>query len=183
MILFFIPYGIVNHLPIERYVVPFVFGENHIPFLPWTFIIYVSAFVQAFFIIRFIPKHFLPRIIALALCMLSVGILFFILFPIEYPRALYPTDNTLITFFRTIDTPGNCFPSLHVSLAILLAALYIFLETRTIRKIFMCIWTLLIICSVLTTKQHHVIDIIGGALLAIPFVFMLRKNLLKEELT
>lgn len=39
--------------------------------------------------------------------------------------------------------------------------------------------SMLIIISVLTTKQHYIIDIIGGIVLVIPFIFTMRKDLIK----
>lgn len=173
---FLVLYGIVNHLPLHRHVIPFWFGENNIPFLPWTFIIYISAFVQGAIAIRYIPPVFLPKALVIALYMVIIGLIFFILFPIEYPRYLYPSANYLIESFRTSDASGNCFPSLHVATTLFLTSTYCLFEKSSVRKTLMWIWSIAIIISVLTTKQHYIVDILGGIILVIPCIFLLQKR-------
>jgi membrane-associated phospholipid phosphatase len=63
-------------------------------------------------------------------------------------------------FVYIADTPNNCFPSMHVALTSV--------STWSLRgyapryfKLFM-LWTLAIILSTLTTKQHYFVDILGG---------------------
>ncbi len=177
IILFLIPYGIVNHLPLDRYTIPFLFGEEHIPFLPWTFSIYISAFLQAVLVIRFIPRKLLLRALPLAFGMICIGLIAFLIMPIEYPRNLCPSTNSAIILFRATDTTGNCFPSLHVAMTLFLTACYYLIEKSLKKKLLMWTWTIAIIISVLTTKQHYVIDIAGGVVLAIPFMLLLKKKL------
>lgn len=174
---FLVPYAIVNHLPLDRYTISFILGEERVPFLPWTFIVYISAFIQGAIIIRHAPPKFLPRAVFIASCMLLVGIMFFLLLPIEYPRSLYPNTNSLINFFRQTDAAGNCLPSLHVAMTIFLTSYYTLFEKSLLRKSLMWLWTVAIIISVLTTKQHYLVDIFGGIVLTIPFVTLLRKKI------
>lgn len=150
--------------------------ENRIPFLPWTFLIYISVFVQDAVIIRRIPAAQLRKTILLAAGMILIGLAFFVAFPIEYPRWLYQNNNGLVILFRNADGPGNCFPSLHVAVSMLLASYYSFIEKSLLKKVLMWLWALAIILSVLTTKQHYVIDIIGGIILSIPFIIILKRQ-------
>jgi membrane-associated phospholipid phosphatase len=175
VIIFLIPYLVVNHLPIKRSIIPFILDEDRIPFLPWTFIIYTSVFIQEAVIIRQLPRVFLKKSLLVAFSMLAVGLIFFILIPIEYPRALYINSNSFITTLRFIDTPGNCFPSLHVAGAVFFAACYNMLSKSKMSKILMWIWTAAITLSVLTTKQHYLVDVFGGIILAIPFIIWVQK--------
>lgn len=175
IIIYLIPYGIINHLPLHREVIPFILNENYIPFLPWTFIIYSSAFIQALIVIRKIPKESLRKIVVVIGCMVILGLLTFLLFPIQYPRELYPDHSVFVTFFRITDGAGNCFPSLHVAMSIIIAFCYGLVEKSKIRQSLMWLWTILIIISVLTTKQHYLIDIFGGIIFAIPTIFILKK--------
>ncbi len=39
----------------------------------------------------------------------------------------------------------------------------------------MWLWTALIVISVLTTKQHYLVDIVGGIVLVVPFIMILKK--------
>src|SRR5882672_4161461 len=68
-------------------------------------------------------------------------------------------------WFRGVDLPFNLFPSLHAALLLLLVDVY----ARNLRGIFLLAvmsWFLLIALSPLLTYQHHVIDIVGGFVLA-----------------
>ena len=181
VILFLIPYLIVNHLPITRTTLPFLFHENLIPFLPWTFVIYFSAFIQELIIIRCIPKPLLLKTVWVGLVTLACGLIIFILFPTRYPRELYPSDNILINLFRMIDSPANCFPSLHVTGFILFSTCFSLLKKPIILNVLIWLWTIIVIISVLTTKQHYVLDIFGGILLSIPAIIILRNIFRKYE--
>ncbi len=178
IILFFLGlYGIVNHLTIDRHIIPFILGEEKIPFLPWTFLIYLSIFLQYFVVIRHIPHSVLGKLFSQFLWIIGISLVLYIVFPIEYPRDLYMSNNFFVTVLRSIDAPGNCFPSLHVIETVFMAACYSYIETKTWYKVLMWIWTTLIIISVLTTKQHYLVDIFGGILLVTPFLFIIKKDL------
>lgn len=184
VILFLVPYSVVGHLPLARTHITFLPGEAAIPFLPWTFIVYLSVFVQAVVCIRFIPKRFLLTAVSYAFGLLFVALVCFVLWPIAYPRELYPTIHASILFFRTIDPPGNSFPSLHVAMSFFLTGCYTFFATSRTKRILFWIWSILISFSVLTTKQHYIIDIFGGVILAAGFLLLIRRSfalLLKNE--
>lgn len=179
MLLYLIPYGIVNHLPLQRTTIPLMFGESLIPFLPWTFIIYISIFAQAIIAIHGLPYKTLRAMIPAMSGMVIFALALFIIFPIEYPRFLYETNSQLISLFHMTDGPGNCFPSLHVVVTVILGYVYRFKEKNSTKRTLMWLWSVLICISVLTTKQHYVIDIIGGVLLAVPGIYMIRRAVLQ----
>lgn len=175
IMLFNIPYGVVGHLPLLRETISFILGEQSIPFLPWTFIIYISAFIQAMLVIRYIPAPLLRKIASVLSCALILGMLLFILIPIRYPRELYISNSVLIETFYKLDSSGNCFPSLHVVATTVFAFCYSLVSKSSIRRSLMWLWTVLIIISVLTTKQHYLIDVFGGLALAMAVIFVLKK--------
>jgi membrane-associated phospholipid phosphatase len=175
ILMYMIPYGIVNHLPLNRSIIPFLPGEALIPFLPWTFIIYISVFIQGLIIIRAMPRRMMKKAMMFAGGMVFAALMLFLFFPIEYPRMLYATDNWLINLFRATDGPGNCFPSLHVAITILLAFCYTLVEKSTWKKVFMWVWTIAICISVLTTKQHYIIDVLGGIAISIPCMYFVNR--------
>lgn len=179
LILFFFFYLATNHLPLSRYTIPFLPGENLIPFLPWTFVLYLSLFVQGIIILKNAPVWFIQKSIFLFMYMALIGFALFLIIPIHYPRDLYSSNNTFIVLLRFIDGSGNCFPSLHVASTIIFAFAYSLLRKQPIYKILMWLWTILITVSVLTTKQHYIVDILGGILLAIPFAWKLSKEFSK----
>jgi membrane-associated phospholipid phosphatase len=63
-----------------------------------------------------------------------------------------------------MDVPGNCFPSLHVSLAVLAAGLL--MGRGGSWRILAPMWASAIVLAVVTTRQHRVIDVVGGLLVA-----------------
>jgi membrane-associated phospholipid phosphatase len=173
-LLVLIIYGVVNHLPLHRYTINFIFYEEKIHFLPWTFVIYISLLLQSLFILRILPQPFLKKALLSFFLILLISVAFFILLPIQYPRYMFPTTNFVGVLLRKIDNTGNCFPSLHVSIAILLAGCYSLTERSVLRRSLVWLWTIAIIFSVLTTKQHYLIDVLGGILLVLPFIFYLK---------
>jgi len=176
LIVYQVPYLIVNNLPLHRIVAPFILGEENIPLLPWTFLIYISAFIQGMVILRTIPKELLKKWLPVGFVLLLSSLFLFIVIPVEFPRYLYPSEHFFVKFYHWLDQPGNCFPSLHVSIAILLTACYSMLKKTKLQKSLMWLWTIFIIISVLTTKQHYLMDIFGGTIVVIPFIYLLKKE-------
>lgn len=179
--IFMTPYWFVNHMSIDRYTINFILGEEKIPFIPWTFLIYLSVFFQEVIVIKMMPKKMVLKAIPYVASILFVSLVFFILIPIEYPRELYPADGHLIKYFRFIDSPGNCFPSLHVSVVLFLTGCFQLVSKSKIKKILMWIWAIAIVFSVLTTKQHYLIDIFGGVMVVLPALLIFRDRVVKKE--
>ena len=172
---YMIPYGIVNHLPLHRYTVPLVANEASIPFLPWTFFIYISVLLQAALVLKIMPRPMLRSVLRYLGLVIFFSLIFFILVPIEYPRALYHTASPLIHIFRWIDGAGNCFPSLHVVVTVAISMCYMLIEHSWWKRVAMWLWTILVIISVLTTKQHYLLDVVGGLLLCLPLTLVLHR--------
>jgi len=167
---FYLSYGTANWLASRRVDVPcIVFGwERQIPFLPWTILPYWTEnlfYVSALFLCREAREvHILGRRMLTAQV---VAVSCFILFPLAFS---FPQPGVtgwpafLFDALRGFDRPFNQAPSLHVALAIVLGVHFHRLATRRWRPL-IAGWFVLIIGSVLTTYQHHFIDIPTGALL------------------
>src|SRR5205823_14065076 len=83
----------------------------------------------------------------------------------------------IFDWFRGMDSPFNLLPSLHAALLLLLVDLY----ARNLRGVFLfaaMLWFFLVGLSPLLTYQHHVIDIIGGFVLAGYCFYLFREPLL-----
>ena len=68
-------------------------------------------------------------------------------------------------WFIGMDRPFNLLPSLHITLRTILAATYAG-HTRGVLRVVSSVWFSLIGFSTLLVHQHHIVDVIGGFILA-----------------
>ncbi|MBX3388295.1 MAG: phosphatase PAP2/dual specificity phosphatase family protein [Phycisphaeraceae bacterium] len=175
--LFLLVYGATNYLAAARENVgSCVCGwEKHIPFVPWFVIPYMSIdlfFVGAPFVCRTERelRAFTKRI---AFAIVVSG-LFFLFLPLRFAFERPPVAGLLgVVFdgFRALDQPFNQCPSLHVSLSVLLGAVYL-RRTNGIVRFVVAVWFGLILLSPVLTYQHHVVDVAGGLALSVLCVFL-----------
>ncbi len=101
---------------------------------------------------------------------LAVSSLVFVIYPTHVPRPDVVGDDILARMVRLIyeiDHPYNCFPSLHVALAVLTAyALYRIGPQRVWFYLLNGVTLILIVLSTVLTKQHYTPDILGGLAVA-----------------
>lgn len=165
---FFATYGFANWLAGRRAEVgSVVFGwERHIPFLPWTIVPYWSIdflYAASFFFCatrRELSAHARRLLAAQVVCVAC-----FLLFPLRFsfPRPPEPGGlfGTMFAALLSFDKPFNQAPSLHIALLVILWSLYA-THLGRVGHWFLHAWFLLIGISVLTTWQHHFIDIPTG---------------------
>lgn len=170
-IFFFSTYGIANWYASTLVHVPeIVFKwEKHIPFIPWSIIPYWS--IDLFYGLsvlmcqnyRILSTHIKRLCTAQVICVIC-----FFLYPLQFSIQRPEISG----FFRLMydalmgfDKPFNQAPSLHI---VLLIILWVFYAQRTshILGFIVHIWSLAIGLSVLTTWQHHFIDIPLGICVA-----------------
>ena len=165
--LFFASYGYANHLASLRSQVPDVIfaWERAIPFLPWTIVPYWS--IDLFYGVSLLVCATRSELLTHGLRLLTaqvIAIACFIAFPLAFTFERPPTDGLFGTMFDALmgfDKPFNQAPSLHI---ILLVVIWVrlFRHTPTWLLWPLHIWMLLVGISVLTTYQHHFIDIPTG---------------------
>ncbi|WP_434033931.1 phosphatase PAP2/dual specificity phosphatase family protein [Cupriavidus sp. a3] len=166
---FFSSYGFANWLASQRAQVPSVyFGwERGIPFLPWTIIPYWSIdllYGISFFLWRTraaLVVH-VRRLVLAQLVSVACFIAFPLRFSFERPQA-EGLPGQLFALLGGFDLPFNQAPSLHISLLVILWVAYA-AHLRGGWRWLLHGWFALIGVSVLTTWQHHVIDVPTGAL-------------------
>jgi membrane-associated phospholipid phosphatase len=179
-VLFLIVYSGCNWITGQRgQVGSFYFQwERGIPFVPFMILPYMSIdmfFVAAPFLCRTDEelRIFSRRVVA---AILIAGVCF-LLFPLRFA---FPRPHAsgwlgvIFDWFRGMDSPFNLLPSLHAALLLLLVDLY----ARNLRGVFLfaaIFWFFLISLSPLLTYQHHVIDIVGGFVLAGYCFYLFRK--------
>lgn len=148
--------------------------DTKIPFVPAFFIPYCIWYLMIFIIPYYLyckdKDKFIKYTMAYILCSM-IGNIVFISYPSTVARpTVTGTDifSLIAKFIYWIDTPTNCFPSLHCAISMLFI-LYICesKNTNAITKISVCIISILIMLSTLFTKQHVVVDFISGDILAL----------------
>lgn len=167
--LFYTSYGLSNHYAASlAYVPEIAFAwERNIPFWEWTILPYWSLnlmYAAAFFLCRDTREQ--NRYVARLVSAQIVATTCFMLFPLHFGWPKPPTDGLWGVMFDSLvafDLPYNQSPSLHIALSIIVGAFY---WTRFPKiRLPILLWQSLIALSVLTTYQHHFIDVPTGALL------------------
>ncbi len=170
-VLFIVVYGGANWITSQRSDVGqwFFQWERNIPFVPLMILPYMSIdlfFVGAPFLCWDEGER---RLFAQRVTMaIVVAGAFFLLVPLQFalPRPVVSGWlGGIYKFLHGFDQPFNLFPSLHITLRTLLADKYAH-HTRGTLHWAIQIWFSFIGLSTLLTYQHHVIDIIGGFVLA-----------------
>ena len=178
---FYLSYGLANawagRLWAAGRVPALVFDwERHIPFWDWTIFPYwsINAFYGlSLFLSR--SRHRIDRHAARLLTAQVVAVSCFVLWPLHFsfgqPEA-HGAAAWLFAALRGFDQPFNQAPSLHIALAVILWDWYRGLLRGRWQRALLHVWTLAICASVLTTYQHHFIDIPTGALLGVVCVWL-----------
>jgi membrane-associated phospholipid phosphatase len=167
---FFLSYGTANWLAAQHAEVgSVVFDWEHtIPFVPWTIVPYWS--IDAFYGLSLLvcaTKAELDTHARRLVTAQIVAVACFILFPLRFtfvrPQAT-GIAGWLFDALTSFDKPFNQAPSLHIALLVILWPLY----ARHVPRWALWLlhpWFALLFVSVLTTYQHHFIDLPTGALL------------------
>lgn len=170
--LFYASYGLANWLAAQRAFVPEITfaWEQHIPFLGWTIIPYWS--LNLFYAIAVVTCPNIQaqnRLVGRYLTAQCIAVLCFIAFPLTITWVkpeVSGISGWLFVQLGNFDQPFNQAPSLHIALTII-----IWDQLRRLLPDWLLPlwhgWCLLIGLSVLTTWQHHFVDIPSGALLGL----------------
>ena len=172
-VFFYASYGLANWLASLRAQVPVVVfdWERHVPFLGWTVVPYWSInlfYAASFFVCA--TRAELDRHAARLLTAQVVAVAYFIVLPLRFSFERPETAGLpgfLFTVLGGFDRPYNQAPSLHIALLVILWEFYNRHALGRAWRWALHLWFALIGLSVLTTFQHHVVDIPTGALLGL----------------
>ena len=141
-----------------------------VPFWPASIVAYLSinvAYALAFLLTREV-RH-LHQLAARIVVVQWLSFICFWIWPMHMERHWPPMDDAWSAWYQGLaafDGPSNLLPSLHVAiLGILWRHCRASLKTRT-QRVALDVWALCVLVSALTTWQHHVLDVLAGALLS-----------------
>ena len=177
--IFYASYGATNALASARANVPEIYfaWERALPFWAWSIVPYWSLnllYALGFFLCRDAGE--LARYVTQLLVAQMIATLFFIAFPLQMSwekPAVSGISGFLFSSLAAFDLPFNQAPSLHIILCVVVGAFYLRKARAVWLKAALVAWFALIGLSVLTTYQHHFIDIPTG-LAAGCFVLLVR---------
>ncbi len=182
-------YLFINHYPLYTpQLLPMTIVDESIPLIPDTIWIYVSMYpmmIVAFYFLlndlttleKAMPAFFFLQIISFFV---------FIVFPVTFPRELYPLPAEMSVFtakifngIRETDQPTNCFPSLHVGNCFICAFFLWGVDKK--KCVSFTIWSCFIAFSTMSTKQHYFYDVVSGIVVAgVCYLGFFREKLLSK---
>ena len=166
--IFYASYSATNALASARANVPEIYfaWERALPFWAWSIVPYWSLnllYALGFFLCR--DARELARYVTQLLAAQMIATLFFIAFPLQMSwekPAVSGLSGFLFSSLAAFDLPFNQAPSLHIILCVVVGAFYLRKARAVWLKAALVAWFALIGLSVLTTYQHHFIDIPTG---------------------
>jgi membrane-associated phospholipid phosphatase len=172
--------ALVSLLPLYFAIAEFVRGGTlHAPLtaldraLPaepaWT-LVYASLCLSVLLPVLVVRDRGLLRRTMLALLVvMSIGYVGFLIYPTMAPRPSAVTGDGFaawgLRLTYALDSPYNCFPSLHVAYSFV-SALACYRVNRRV-GLLAVLWASLVGVSTLFTKQHYAVDVVVGALMGI----------------
>ena len=158
--------------------------DDMIPFLN----IFVVPYITYYFVF-FIPavyiyknkKWFRPFAHSF-LFVIVAGFLTQLLFQTTFTRPIIVQDsvlNSIIYFIYSVDKPLNLFPSFHVAITGLVNLALLDIDRR--KGLYLLPLSILIIISTLLIKQHVILDIVGGLILAFAGYFLVFRKIKLEK--
>jgi protein-tyrosine phosphatase len=167
--LFFSTYGFATWVTSQRSDVgTLVFDwETHMPFWAWTIVPYWSIdLLYGFSLLLPNTRHELKQHALRLLSAQVIAVSCFLIWPLRFTFERPELDGVFGWLFAVLagfDKPFNQAPSLHIALLVILWVMYQ-RHTQGVWRWLVHGWFALIGISVLTTYQHHFIDLPTGAL-------------------
>ncbi|MFM8468579.1 MAG: cytochrome P450, partial [Limisphaerales bacterium] len=141
---------------------PLTWLDRAVPLLEWTVWPYLVLAGCIFLPLLLQDRHVFRRCMVALGCGYSVNLLIFAVWPTMLPREGLPDGwhHAAFAWLYAVDTPANCFPSGHIT-APFIAFHALAREHRHWRGRLWLVFAML--CpTILTTKQHYVVDLLGG---------------------
>ncbi|TNF56526.1 MAG: phosphatase PAP2 family protein [Burkholderiales bacterium] len=160
-------FHLLEHPRVAPVEMPLLTWDGMLPFHPVAWVFYASLWIYTSLPAALQPSfaHLLYYGLAIAL-VCALGLSFFYWWPTMVPAGYGLPASHPWNLLSGVDAPGNAFPSLHVATGVFSAA---WLDAQ-IRAMALgqrwrwgnAIWCVAIVLSTLSTRQHVLLDAIGG---------------------
>lgn len=177
--LFLLSYRLLNEITAQRTDVGeyFFAWEPQIPFLAWSIIPY--WLIDGFYILAFMLCDHRQELRVLCQRLILANLLAIIgfgLWPLQFSWPKPTTEGLsgwLFTQLASFDLPYNQAPSLHIILLVVLWRHYHQHLHNGLARITLHLMAMTIAISVLTTYQHHCIDLITGLIAGLTVLYLI----------
>jgi membrane-associated phospholipid phosphatase len=171
-------HGTMLITPFKAVDLPLTYIDLHVPFNHLFTYIYISFFFQLFFVIMDTEEKISSMCAwTIVLCSVIAAFVFFF-YPTKMDVSYYMEGANAVDhmsrFIRSLDRNYNCFPSLHVASS-LIATYYFNMKRNWIWRFISSLWFFLMTWSVVSTKQHYFVDVLGGIFLAIISIIIITR--------
>ncbi len=137
--------------------------DTHLPVVPGTVWLYASWYLAPL-LLQLLPRARFRRATIAATLALLVCVTGHLLFPISIARPAINPHGTIseaaLALLYSVDPPVSLFPSFHAAIAAIVSW-HAPATTRWGQALFN-VWMLAICASCVLTRQHYVLDVIGG---------------------
>ena len=178
-------HGTMLITPFKAVELPMTYIDRLIGFHPFFTYIYVSFFLQLFIGVVYTDEDISLKCagaIVLNACMASPVFYFF---PTTMTTAFFNeghhTTHFMSVFIRSLDKNYNCFPSIHIANS-LVASVYFNVRRSRPWQVISVLWFILIAWSVISTRQHYFIDVIGGLTVAVTSMSIINRTTSRNQL-
>ena len=155
--------------------------DDRIPFVHWFVWIYMLAYVQwivGYFLLARSSEETCKRYFGAEVIGKAISVAIFIIFPTAMLRPEILGDGLserFLAWLYAVDSPDNLFPSLHCMESWIVARGLMEAKAPKAGKIAMWTYSLLVFAAVLLVKQHLVLDVIGGIIVAELGIYLSKK--------
>src|SRR4051794_20183328 len=167
------PYFLLGHFPLfPVHDLPLTWMDRSIGFHPYA---WVGVYQSEYLAVNLIPwlavtrrqlSHYAKGFAIVALVSFAV----FIVFPVRSPRPPAPDATGMYGLVLRYDVPLNALPSLHAALVVYTMCFgrRVFADGLPRSLGAVCVlWAALILYATLATKQHYLVDVAAGTVLAV----------------
>ena len=170
--------------PDTRYVPQLAF-DRALPLIPsWALIygaLYLFLILLPIFVVR--QDDGIRQTVFSYLLIWITAYVFFVVYPTVAPRPDSVSGEGFAVWglgaLYSSDPPYNCFPSLHVAHSLVSALACYRIHRRVGLVAIVC--AILVALSTLLTKQHYILDVIGGVLLALAAYAIFLRSYRREQ--